>query len=97
MKIPRSLLGKLVEIQWQDPCFTSRPIKESPVGRASLATWLERGVIIDITDGVIKVEHSRETHAESTNPEGDEHSYTPVPEALIEWYTHLTPGERIAS
>lgn len=91
MKITRAMIGKYVEIQWMDPCFNSRPIENSPVGRAALATWQERGVIVDITDGIIKIEHSHETHAESKDPDGDDHSYTPVPETLIEKLTIFNP------
>lgn len=84
MKVGRSYVGKYVQVQWMDPCFNKVSILESPVGRAALATWIERGVVVDITDGIVKIEHSLAAHAGKPVTEPDEHAYTPIPEALIE-------------
>ena len=91
MKITKALIGKYVELQWMDPCFNRVHIENSPVGRAALATWVERGVIVDITDGIIKIEHSKAAHAGKAVVEADEHAYTAVPEALIESLVILEP------
>jgi hypothetical protein len=91
MKITKALIGKYVELQWMDPCFNRVHIAESPVGRAALATWVERGVIVDITDGIVKVEHSKAAHAGKAVSDADEHAYTPIPEALIETLMVLVP------
>ena len=91
MNISKRYLGKYVELQWADPCFNKIGISESPRGRAALATWIERGVIVDITDGVVKIEHSVAAHAGKPVTDPDEHAYTPIPESLIESITVFVP------
>ena len=71
MKVPRSYVGKYVELVWRDPvaAFRSRnPVAGYPerikllgpdaVGLEALASWTERGLIVDVTDGIVKIEHS---------------------------------------
>ena len=91
MNVSKRMVGKYVELQWMDPCFNKVSIAESPRGRAALATWIERGVIVDITDGVVKIEHSVAVHAGKLITDPDEHAYTPVPESLIESITVFVP------
>lgn len=86
MRVGRSYLGKIVEVTWRDPTGTSRRVKlsKAPRGMAALSSWKERGVIDDITDGVIRIVHSS-----GEDPPGDpdpepEIFCTWVPEALIE-------------
>ena len=58
MKVSKKLVGRFVNVEWEDPkleTFHGAPVK----GRAALAIWHERGVLIDVTEGVIIVEHSR--------------------------------------
>jgi hypothetical protein len=103
MKIPRKLIGRYVEITWMDPTSQRKHIHESPVGRATLGTWKERGVIVDITetDGVtvVKIEHSVSCGPGDTFEKADEHYYSPIPEPLIEscaTYTRDPEPEKIA-
>lgn len=60
MKIPRKYLGQYVEIEWLDPFQDTYDVirGDFPKGRASLGRWKERGVLVDITDGVLVVQHS---------------------------------------
>jgi hypothetical protein len=95
MRVPRSYIGKQVELVWRDPrgVRVSCQIEQVLKGMAALATWKERGVIDDLTDGVVRIIHS-----EGHNPiDPDEHKSTPeyqvtwVPEALVESITIMEP------
>lgn len=84
MRIGQKYVGKMVEVQWMDPMFQRIEVRDSPVGRASLATWRERGIVIDVSDGVVKIEHSSACHAAGSIDSPEEHAFTPIPEVLIE-------------
>ena len=84
MRIGQKYVGKMVEVQWMDPMFQRCDIKDSPTGRASLAAWKERGIIIDVSEGVVKIEHSAACHAGGNIESPEEHAFTPIPEVLIE-------------
>ena len=45
---------KEVRITWLDPCSDRIMLDKVPVGRGALAKWIERGVIDDVTDGVVR-------------------------------------------
>lgn len=92
MKVNRRLLGKVVEIEWMDPCCARVPTAHALTGRAALATWREFGVVDDITDGVVVIVHSagREPGASAT----DEVQRTVLPEVLIEKITVYRPAGR---
>src|SRR5262245_65159458 len=64
MRAPRSLIGKHGELVWRDPCSahassSMRDLSDLPKGREVLAVQKERGVSTDITEGVIRIEHTR--------------------------------------
>lgn len=82
MKIGRQYLGKMVEFTWKDP--NNRRVKKALAlrGLAALATWKERGVIDDLTDGVVRIAHSEAAGPNRPN-EPDEMVYSWVPEGLI--------------
>lgn len=91
MKIPRSAIGKIVEVTWEDPTAqaTRMPVRLAPKGRAALSSWKEYGVIDDITEGVVRICHSL-----GTDPPGDkdpepEIFFTVVVEDLIVTYRVL--------
>lgn len=91
MKIPRSVIGKIVEITWEDPAQPGRrmPVRTALRGKQALASWKEYGVVDDITDGVVRVCHSL-----GSDPPGDkdpepEIFYTVVVEDLITAYRVL--------
>ena len=91
MKVTKAYLGKHVEVVWLDPLGALRePVDKAPKGRAALGEWTEYGVIDDLTDGVVRVIHSRVRNPGS--PEYDEISYTVVPEELV---TKITILERV--
>lgn len=82
MKVLKSLIGRYVEVKWRDPIGVQRaPLESAPKGLAGLATWLERGMLDDITDDVVRIIHS--AGCEPGHDKPDEISYTLVPEDLI--------------
>ena len=93
MKLPRTILGKVVEIVWRDPKWdrvkSHNPDRSDvPKGLQALARWREYGVVDDLTDGVARVVHSMGEGA-SRDPaatDADEFVCTWVPEALVESY-----------
>jgi hypothetical protein len=91
MNVSKRYIGKYVELQWMDVQFKKVEIHESPKGRPALATWLERGVIVDVSDGVVKIEHSVAAMAGQPVTDPDEHAYTAIPESLIESITVFVP------
>lgn len=92
MKLTRAHLGRVVEVVWRDPGTghtKTRGTEMGARGQGALATWKERGVIDDITDGVARIVHSEGLDA--CYVMGDDRSVelscTWVPEALIEKIT----------
>lgn len=83
MKVSRANIGKEVRITWRDPVSSERlSIEKALKGRAALAIWIERGVIDDITDGVVRFRQSEARFAGDEN--SDEAIFGWVPEELIE-------------
>jgi|SRR6476661_8487436 len=82
INVPRRLIGKVVSIQWCDPNNARGPVETLKKGRAALATWVEFGTLIDVTDGVVLVAHSFATEPGGEKP--DEVQRTAIHEALIE-------------
>lgn len=93
MKIGRQYLNKYVEMVWRDPGEARITVSEgveNPKGRGCLATWHERGILQDITDGIVRIEHSHATGAPLLR-QADESVCTYVPEDLIESLTVFEP------
>ena len=65
-----------------------------PRGRGCLATWKERGIVVDITEGVVTVEHSYATKALLLNGQYDEECVVYVLEDLIDEYTVFDPVKK---
>ena len=89
MRVTKDYVGKYVEVAWRDPnearvSTNPRDYTALPKGRAALATWLERGVITDVSEGVVRIEHSRAIHAAGVDSQSDEFVFTFVPEELVE-------------
>ena len=83
MKITKATyLGKIVIITWRDPLGALREmLEDAPKGNAALGEWVEYGYVDDITDGVIRVIHSK---GKTPGPrETYEIGYTVIPEELI--------------
>ena len=91
MKVSKAYLGKNVEIQWMDPNSWKGKIELMKVGRQALATWKERGVVIDITDGIVLVSHSTACEPGGDIEKPDELERTAIHEALIERITIYAP------
>ncbi len=89
MRVGRHYLGKYVEVVWMDPNYDRVDADKILKGRAALATWKERGVIYDITDGIVLVAHSEAVNSGSTAL--DEIARTAIHEALIERITVYVP------
>lgn len=61
-----------------------------------MATWRERGILTDVTDGVAKLEHSYCTHAPLLNSgQTDEECVVYVIEDLIESYVVYEPVKEL--
>lgn len=60
MRVPRSYIGKMIEATWRDPytAMISCQPEQIPKGIAGLAVRKERGIIQDISDGVVLINHS---------------------------------------
>jgi len=95
MKISRSIIGKYVEMIWRDPMGAVKlrsylpDRSDLPKGTASLASWKERGVVDDLTEGIVRIVHSHGTDPPMRvkgEDSSEDFSLTWVPEALIESY-----------
>jgi len=82
MKIPKHFIGKEVRITWLDPYSARGDLVHAASGKKALAKWIERGVIDDITDGVVRFVESYAYSPGATEP--DEGVIGWVPEELIE-------------
>jgi len=87
MKVGRQYLGRMVEVTWRDPGHDRYKCRQEdasdlPKGMAALATWKERGILDDMTDGILRIRHSDACEPRSDRP--DEFLVTWVPEALVE-------------
>lgn len=90
MKIGSKYLGKEVRITWRDPVSSERlDIAKARKGRAALASWVERGIIDDITDGVVRFIQSEAISPGDTV--ADEAVFGWVPEELIEKCEIMVP------
>ena len=101
MRLTRQLLNKQVRVTWKDPKEARVGSRyedhhDIPRGRASLATWVEWGLVEDITDGVLHLRQGRAIDP----PLDQDRTYTVVlsviPEELIEKVVMLVDGEEVA-
>ncbi len=83
MKVNKSYIGKVVVVTWEDPIGggAREEVAKAPRGKAALAKWEEFGYIDDITDGVVRIMHSRSYGPGSS--EIEEGLYTWIVEDLI--------------
>ena len=89
MKVPKALIGKEVRITWVDPLSSDRQrLETARRGRSALSMWRERGIIDDITDGIVRFLQSEATSPGEEKP--DEAIIGWVPEDLI---TRIEVGE----
>ena len=96
MKISRAFLGKFCEVVWRDPCSChvkshTKDLSDIPKGRIVLATQRERGVIDDVTDGVVRIVHTIGTDSPLVPDPSTDLYVTWVDEALIESITVYAP------
>lgn len=99
VKITRAMVGRYVELAWRDPCrVTLHGPSEFELyrGRRVLPCWVERGVIDDLTDDVVRLIHSATGRGEDEVGETRlEKIATFVPAELIERVTlyDVVPSE----
>ncbi len=102
MKLTKAYLGKMVEIVWRDPGTGHTKTRladrsDAARGMAAMATWRERGVIDDLTDGIVRIVHSEGEDPVYIVEDRDlELSCTWVHEALIERIVVYEPVARTA-
>lgn len=83
MKVPRSYIGCMAMVTWEDPCGGGRhAIRTAPKGRAALSKWHEYGIIDDVSEGVVRLFHS-ECFNDRDSKEADEAQISWIPEDLI--------------
>lgn len=82
MKITKHYLNKEVRLTWLDPCSDRMKLQDAKRGRAALAKWIERGIIDDVTEGVVRFVQSHAFSPGEMYP--DEGIIGFVPEDLIE-------------
>jgi hypothetical protein len=89
MKLPRHLIGKEIRVTWHDPISSVERLApiEAPKGLAALATWVERGVVDDVTEGVVRFRMSECFEGGNVT----EATYGFVPEDLIDSYEIMVP------
>ena len=92
MRLPRSLLGRVVVLEWADPNAFKGRIRDVRRGRAALATWREFGSVWDITDGVVLLAHSLGRDPGAT--EDDEVYFSAIPEDNIEKIMTYSPDQK---
>lgn len=98
MKITKAHLGRLAEVVWRDPCSAHvkshlSDFSDVPAGLSVLATQRERGVIDNVTDGVIRIVHTIGTDSPVVPDPSTDLYVTWVPEALVESITIYAPVE----
>ena len=96
MKVLKTYLGKTCQITWRDPISENdrMEIDKAPKGNVALAMWVEYGVIDDLTDGVVRFQHSVAHDPGEAKPH--EALFGWIPEDLIENIVVLVPEkERI--
>ena len=81
MKITRHHIGKECRVTWVDPCSQRVSLENAKKGLAALAKWIERGVIDDVTEGVVRLIQSYAYSAGEKEP--DEAIIGWIPEDLI--------------
>ena len=92
MKITKAHVGRVCEVVWRDPCSAhvkshQRDFSDVPRGTAVLATQRERGVIDDVTDGVVRIVHTVGTDSPVVPDPTTDLYVTWVPDSLIESIT----------
>jgi hypothetical protein len=91
MKIGKQFLGKEVRITWLDPFSERTMLDKAKKGKAALAKWIERGVIDDFTDGIVRLVQSQ-----AFSPGQNDHDEAIVgwiPEELIEICELMEPAK----
>lgn len=89
MKITKHYIGKEVRITWLDPYSERTALHSAKRGKAALAKWTERGVIDDVTEGVVRFIESQAFSPGDS--EADEAVMGWVPEDLIETCEVMEP------
>ena len=82
-----------MELVWRDPGDARNTLSDPNFrarGRGCLAAWKERGVLLDVTDGVATVEHSHAVGAPLLK-QCDEECVVYIVEDLIESYVVYEP------
>lgn len=90
MKITKHYIGKEVRITWLDPCSQRVSLENAMKGKAALAKWVERGIVDDLTDGVVRLVQSQAFSGLSA-VEPDEGIFGWIPEDLIEKIEIMEP------
>jgi hypothetical protein len=88
----RPFIGKIVAVRWRDPSEDRQLIKLAPKGREGLATWVEWGLVDDVTDEVMRFRHGEALSPEDEHP--DEASFGYIHIALIDSIVQMVAKEK---
>ena len=69
--------------------------KDIPRGRQTLATWVERGLVEDITEGVLHLQQGVAVDPPFETDQAHEIVYSIVPEELIEHIVVLAETQEV--
>lgn len=94
MKITKHYIGKECRVTWVDPCSQRVTLETAKRGKAALAKWIERGIIDDVSDGVVRLIQSQAFSAGDREP--DEAIIGWIPEDLIETCELMEPVKESA-
>lgn len=88
----RPFIGKLVAVRWRDPTEDRELIKLASKGLNGLATWVEWGLVDDLTEDVMRFRHGEAISLGDERP--DEATFGYIPIALIDSIVQLVPKRR---
>lgn len=100
MKVPKSIVGKLVEVTWRDPSFARISCPPLLLPEIALATAKDRGVVDNLKDGVIRLIHADTRHDPNLAAISDEmptvtYQVSWIHESMVESITVFEPSQVI--
>ena len=88
----RPFIGKIVAVRWRDLTDDREMIKVAAKGKDGLATWVEWGLVDDVTDEVMRFRHGEALSPLDERP--DEATFGYIHVILIDSIVQLVPKRR---
>ena len=83
-------IGHCVAITWKDPCELKQQMISAFRGRAGLATWIEWGIVDDVSEDVLRFKHGEVVCPGQVEPDEADYGYIPV--CLIDTIIVMSSG-----